>query len=138
MKVTRKDQSEAPKNKLPPVPEVDLILYHWSPIKNRKQIKKLGLRIGGPSLQMNWRPPVLCFSDDPILAWSLSGAMWPEIETWDLWSVCMRSQTSFDNYEIITDTYADTGCHFIKEYRIYDRVFKRDLEYVGTRTQKGI
>lgn len=133
MKRTRKDVSGQPKNKLPPVPERDFILYHWSPTKNRGQITKYGLRIHRKTLQGLWRPPYVCMSDEPRLAWFLSGRMWPEIESWDLWMCYADDQTSFDGYEIITDTYKDSGRHFIKEYRIYTRVFKRDLHYLGSR-----
>lgn len=138
MKVTRRDVSgEYDNNNLPPVPERDLYLFHWSPTKNRKQINKLGLRIGGPSLQIKgWRPPCTCFCDDPWLAWILSGNMWPEIKSWDLWMLSMEDQTSFKHYEIITDTYVSTGRHYIKEYRVYDRVYKRDLTYLATRVSK--
>lgn len=135
MKTTRRDDSGAPKDKLPKVPPLDLILYHWSPTANRARITHDGLCPGRPSLQGDWRPPYVCFSDDPILAWVLSGRMWPEQKSWDLWMCHVPSQTSFNHWEIITDTYRDTGRHYIKEYRIYTRVFKRDLDYVATRRQ---
>lgn len=48
----------------------------------------------------------------------------------------MEDQTSFKHYEIITDTYVSTGRHYIKEYRVYDRVYKRDLTYLATRVSK--
>lgn len=135
MRRTRKDHSGVPKNQLPPVPELDLVLYHWSPSSNRASIEKYGLRTHRKTLQGDWRPPYICFSNDPMVAWSLSGNMFPDIELWDLWCVHMPSQTSFEHYEICTDTYPETGRHFIKEYRIYTRVFKRDLSYVATRRQ---
>lgn len=135
MKTTRRDDSGAPKNNLPPAPPLDLILYHWSPVSNRQSIRKNGLTVGKKSLQGDWRPPYVCFSDDPQLAWVLSGRMWPEIKEWDLWMCHVPSQTSFEHYEIITDTYVDTGRHYIKEYRIYTRVYKRDLVYLATRSQ---
>ncbi len=134
MKKTRKDDSGLPRNKLPPVPELDLNLYHWSPTSNRSNINRVGLVTHRRTLQGDWRPPYVCFSDDPYLAWILSGQIWFEIKTWDLWLCHMPSQTSFDNYEIITDTFPDSGGHYIKEYRIYSRVYKRDLTYLATRT----
>ncbi len=133
MKKTRNDVSGIPKNKLPPVPELDLCLYHWSPTSNRANINKLGLVPYKRTLQGNWRPPYISFSDDPWLAWSLSGNMFPEINVWDLWFCHVPSQRSFDHYEIITDTYPESGRHFIKEYRIYCRVYKKDLKYLATR-----
>lgn len=135
MRRSRIDHSGTPKNKLPPVPPLDLVLYHWSPTRNRKSIERRGLDVGVRSLQGDWRPPYVCFSDDPQLAWILSGQMWPEVESWDLWLCHFNNQTSFDHYEIITDTFVDSGRHYVKEYRIYTRVFKRDLVYVATRTQ---
>lgn len=134
MKTTRKDDSGLPKNKLPPVPELELVLYHWSPTHNRNSINKVGLKPFRKTLQGLWRPPYVCFSDEPNLAWILSGKMWPEIPNWDLWMCYMGSQTSFDHYEIITDTYRESRRPYIKEYRIYTRVYKRDLIYVGSRT----
>lgn len=135
MRKTRKDHSGAPKTNLPAVPELDLILYHWSPAKNRKNITLRGLVPGCKTLQGDWKPPYVCFSDDPWLAWVLSGNMWPDIKEWDLWMLHFPTQTSVDHYEIITDTYRDSGRHYVKEYRIYSRVFKRDLIYLGSRTQ---
>lgn len=120
---------------LPDVPKLDLNLFHWSPTKNRKNINHLGLVPGRVSLQGEWRPPYVAFSDDPILAWTLSGFMWPEIDDWDLWQLHYPTQTSVDGYEICLDTYPDTGRKYIKEYRIYSRVYKRDLLYVASRDQ---
>ena len=137
MKRTRNDISGTPKNKLPPVPELDLILYHWSPTTNRGNINRTGLLTHRRTLQGHWRPPYVCMCDDPKLGWYLSGRMWPEIPSWDLWMCYVPDQTSFDHYEIITDTFPDTGRHFIKEYRIYTRIYKRDLYYLATRTQRG-
>jgi hypothetical protein len=134
---TRNDHSGAPKRRLPPVPKEDLILYHWSPTANREKIKHDGLKPGSKSLDGLWKPPYICFSADPSLAWQLSGRMYPEIELWDLWACNMDHQDSFDHYEIITDTYIETGRSFIKEYRIYTRIYKRDLDYIATRRQDG-
>lgn len=135
---TRKDQSGAPKTNLPHVPELDLVLYHWSPSTNRKSINRYGLMINQKTLQGDWRPPYVCLCDDPWLGWYLSGRMFPEIDSWDLWVCHDPSQTSFDHYEIITDTYATTGRHFVKEYRIYTRIYKRDLIYLATRARQEI
>ncbi len=133
MKRVRRDVNGLPKRKLPPVPKLDLVLFHWSPTTNRPNINKLGLDIYKPSLQGEWCAPYVAFSDDPHLAWCLSGKMFPEIASWDLWMCHFPSQTSFDHYEIITDTYRDTGRQYVKEYRIYSRVYKRDLVYLATR-----
>ena len=136
MRRTRKDHSGLPKDKLPPVPKSDLIFYHWSPTAKRPSILRTGLETGKRSLQGNWKPPYVCFSDDPWLAWILSGRMWPNrYLRWDLWLCNVEMQTSFDHYEIITDTTIDTGRPFIKEYRVYTRVYKRDLIYIATREE---
>lgn len=132
MRRTVKDHSGS--DLRPKVPDLELNLYHWSPSSNKQNINRYGLRVGQRSLQGDWRPPYVCFSDDAYLAWILSGAMWPEIESWDLWQCNFESQTSFNHYEIILDTYRDSGRHYIKEYRIYSRVYKRDLIYLGSRT----
>lgn len=133
MRRTRKDHSGVPKNKLPSVPPVDLILYHWSPTRNRANINRFGLRPNSRSLLGDWNPPYVCLCDDPVLGWQLSGAYWPEIKSWDLWACNVNVQTSFDHYELITDTYPNTGRNFVKEYRVYTRVYKRDLVYLATR-----
>lgn len=131
---TIKDQDE-PENKLPKLPELELCLYHWSPTENRDRIIRNGLKPGSLSLQGDWRPPYVCFSDDPYLAWVLSGDMWPSIHFWDLWMCHYPSQTSFDHHEVILDTYRDSGRKYVKEYRVYKRVYKRDLIYLATREQ---
>ena len=130
---TVKDHSGLPLRMLPPVPKSHRILYHWSPTSNRRNIQKLGLVINRRTLQGEWRPPYVCFSDDPYLAWVLSGRMYPDIKSWDLWMCNLEHQTSFDHYELILDTYINTTRRYIKEYRIYTRVFKRDLHYLATR-----
>lgn len=133
MRRTRRDISGEPPNNLPPVPDLDLNLFHWSPTTNRRSIKRSGLLTHRKTLQGDWRPPYIALSDDPSLAWVLSGNMWPEISSWDLWMVHVPTQTSFDHYEIITDTYACSGRHYVKEYRVYTRIYKRDLCYLATR-----
>lgn len=123
------------KTNFPKVPELEVVLYHWSPTANRPSIIKRGLEPGRRSLQGDWKPPYVAFSDEPNLAWALSGRMYPEIKHWDLWMCYSDAQTSFNHYEICLDTYITTGKHYVKEYRIYTRVYKRDLIYVATRSQ---
>lgn len=134
MKTTYKDDSNENPHLQPP--ELEVVLYHWSPTTNRASIKHSGLVPGRLSLQGFWRPPYVAFSDEPLLAWFLSGRMFPEIKSWDLWQCYAEAQTSFDHWEIITDTYPDTGRRFTKEYRVYTRVYKRDLKYIGSRENK--
>lgn len=109
----------------------DLNLYHWSPTSRRGQIQRLGLVPGKPSLQGDWRPPYVCFADDARLAWALSGAIHPEVPEWDLWQVYPQDA---DRWEAIFDTYISSGRHYIKEYRVYHRIFKRHVHYIGSRT----
>lgn len=117
----------------PDKPEPDLCFYHWSPTKNRDNIFRKGLETNKRSVGGDWNPRYICFSDEPNLAWSLSGNMHPEIPSWDLWMCYVAHQTSFDSYEVWLDTHTFTKRHYIKEYRVYTRVFKRDLIYIATR-----
>lgn len=82
------------------------------------------------SVDGEWRPPYVCFSHSPSLAWALSGACHPEIESWDLWMMWSNVPSG---YEEIYDHYADTGREYVKEFRVYERVWKRDVWYVATR-----
>lgn len=105
-------------------------MYHWSPTTRRKQIERYGFRPGMLSVDRAWRPPLICFADSPSLAWSLSGANHNTIPSWDLWQVWSNVVSG---REEIYDTYPDTGRSYIKEYRVYERIFKRDIWYVATR-----
>lgn len=124
------------KDPVPGIPEPDLVVFHWSPSKNRKSINKLGLvpgRLDDTSQDAIWRAPYVVLSEDPILAWSLCAHRRPDIYSWDLWSCNVTWQTSFKGWELITDTYIHSGEPYIKEYRVYTRIYKRDLKYVATR-----
>lgn len=114
------------------VPKLEVVLYHWSPTANRRSIQRNGLMPGKLSLSGDWRPPYVALADEPLLAWFLSGRIWPEIKSWDLWMCYAENQTSFNGWEIILDTYR-SGRTYVKEYRIYKRIYKRDLHYIGTR-----
>lgn len=109
----------------------DLNFYHWSPRTRRNQILRYGLVPGKPSLQGQWRPPYICFADDVNLAWTLSGANHPHIDEWDLWQVYADDA---ERWEVILDTYYQTGRHYVKEYRVYHRIYKRHVHYVASRT----
>ncbi|ABS03217.1 hypothetical protein [Kineococcus radiotolerans] len=108
-----------------------LHLYHWSPTSRRKQIQRYGFRPGSRSLDGAWRPPFVCFSDDPHLAWSLSGYIHPEITSWDLWLVSDQVVTGYETLSF------DGGPldGQVKEYRVYERIPARDAWYVATREQ---
>jgi hypothetical protein len=105
----------------------DWPLFHWSPTPARASIKRRGLVPGRLSLDRLWRPPYICFADSPSLAWSLSARIHPEIPQWDLW-YCWRQVVS---YERLGGRGQDHD-----EYRVYERVYKADLWFVGTRSQE--
>lgn len=113
---------------LPSTPEV---LFHWSPTANRPRILRLGLTPGRLSVDRQWRPPHVCFSHDPETAWRLSGRNHPHIDEWDLWMVFAAT---LEGYEAILDTYVGSGRHYVKEVRVYHRVYKRNVLYVASRT----
>lgn len=74
----------------------------------------------------------MCFAHTPSLAWALSGHFHPEIDSWDLWEV---PADRVNGYEVIPFDYGDGGTSTEdKEYRVYERIYKRDIWYVATRT----
>jgi len=103
------------------------LLYHWSPTVRRRRITHDGLRPSCPSVGREWKPPYVCFSTSPSLAWALSGHFHPDVPTWDLWMVWSNVPSG---YEVL---FFDDGSP--KEYRIYERLYKRDIWYVGSRGQ---
>lgn len=86
---------------------------------------------GSWSLSHDWRPPFVCFSDEPILAWTLSGRLYPEIKQWDLWMVFA---SDVGDFEVILEMSRHTGKHYVKEYRVYHRIYKRDVYYIASRS----
>ena len=107
-----------------------ILLYHWSPSSRRKGIERFGLVPGKISVDKQWKPPYICFSDSPSQAWGLSGGMNGHLHSsWDLWMVW--SNFLVPGYEVL---FFDNGEP--KEYRAYSRIYKRDIWYVGTREVK--
>lgn len=106
-------------------PVSDLTLFHWAPTSRRGQINRYGFRPSMRSVDGLWKPPYICFSGYPSLAWGLSGSLHPEIPSWDLWQTWTHS---IKGYEVIP---FDDGS--VKEYRVYERIYKRDVWYVATR-----
>lgn len=104
-------------------------LFHWSPTANRGQINRYGFRPGMLSTDRLWRPPMTCFAGSPSLAWELSGRRRPDIPAWDLWQIW----SDVCGMELIFNTYVDSGESYVQEYRVYERVFKRNVWYVATR-----
>ncbi len=100
-------------------------LYHWSPVSRRESILRYGLKPGSLSRCGQWKPPYVCFSDSPSLAWSLSGALADGTDAWDLWMMWSSVPTKLKRRR-------DGGKRVI-EYRVFERVYKRDLWRVGSR-----
>lgn len=109
----------------------DLVFYHWSPTSRRKGILRSGLVPGKLSVDRAWRPPYVCFSTDPHLAFNLSIYYHHEVPSWDLWEVF--PEQCIKGYEEIPFDNGDGPEERIKEYRVYQRIFKRDVWYVATR-----
>lgn len=109
-------------NEFPPV-------FHWSPVERRGQILRYGLRPGmRPTVTTpGWRAPYVCFAETPSWAWALSGGQGAEPGTeWDLW------QCQINGLEVEEKpTYDEHRWH---ELRVYERVFKRRIWHVATRT----
>lgn len=120
----------------------DIPLFHWSPTKNRLQIRKYGLvpnrKPTVHSIEMEgWRAPYICFGTDPAWAWALSGNMsWAPLGDWDLWETHFLDLTEPEILSSPGDEPwdSDDGIH---EVRTGHRVFKRSLRYVGTRTKES-
>jgi hypothetical protein len=110
--------------------DLDFGLYHWSPTSRRKQIERYGFRPSMRSLDGAWKPPYVCFSDTPHLAWQLSGRIHPEVKEWDLW---MTWSSIPSGMESILEAFKNRPGHYIKEYRVYERIYKRDIWYVASR-----
>lgn len=110
----------------------DLLLFHWSPTERRGQINHLGLLPSSrPTTNVAledgrpWRAPYVCFCPSPSWAWALSGRFRPDVASWDLWQV-WRSWLPRNR--------AIWEAGKIKEVRAFERVYKRHLWYVATRT----
>lgn len=99
-----------------------IILYHWSPRSRRESILKQGLCPNKLSKDKEWRPPYICFSASPSLSWGLSGSMSDIYGEWDLWMVYSSSLTKYK-----------TSNNGNREYRVYERIPKRKVWYVGSR-----
>jgi hypothetical protein len=114
---------------VPPFP-----IFHWSPSTRRKQIERYGFRVGMWSVDRAWKPPCTCWAPDPQLAWWLSGRNHPEVDSWDLWQTWSDVPSGM---EALIDCRRDNGVHYVKEYRVYERIFKRDIWLVATRSSSS-
>jgi len=95
------------------------LLFHWSLATRRKGIRKYGLCPGKKSRDGLWRPPYVAFSTSPSKAWGLSALCGDDYGEWDLW---MTWSNRLQGYEKLPG-----------EYRVYHRVMKRNIWYVGSR-----
>lgn len=104
-----------------------VLLFHWSPRARRNNILRRGLVPGSRSITGEWKPPYVCYSDSPSMAWCLSGQVHRHIPEWDLWSTWSNIPNGLEVMPL------DHDQSRIKEIRIYERVWKRDLWWVGSR-----
>lgn len=102
-------------------------LYHWSPTARRKGIEKRGLCPSSRSVDRAWKPPYVCYSDSPSMAWALSGRFHTEVPEWDLWMTWSNIPAGLEIMPL------DGDHDVIKEVRVYERIYKRDLWYVASR-----
>jgi hypothetical protein len=107
-------------------------LFHWSPTERRDGITRRGLLPGqprsthvGPLEDPDYRAPFVCLAEDPAWAWELSGIHRPDVESWDLWQVHLA-----DGHKLR----CVLGVRMVHEWRVYDRIHKRGVLYVATRT----
>lgn len=100
-------------------------LYHWSPTERRKGIERFGLVPGKLSTDRLWRPPYVALAPSPAEAWQMSGdtARGAAVASWDLWQVWLNVPGEAIPY--------DDGS--MREMRVYERVYKRDVWLVATR-----
>ena len=107
------------------------LLYHWSPAKNRKSILHDGLcpnklsrtqTLSGDQYKANH----VCFCRSPSAAWALSAMQDDKKGSFDLWMMW----SDIKPYKTLT---CDSSVWTLTEYRIYERIPKSKIWYVGTR-----
>lgn len=75
-----------------------------------------------------WRAPYVCFAETPSWAWALSGGMGADAGSgWDLW------QCQVNGLQVYAMPTFDED-HQWHEVRVYERVHKRLIWHVATRT----
>lgn len=105
----------------------DRIFYHWSPRNRRNSINRVGLIPGRLSTDGLWRPPYVCLAPTVLDAWLLSGSTFrgKAFDEWDLWEVDIVEQSGYE--KLFYDTKR------LKEIRVYERIYKRNVWFVGER-----
>lgn len=107
------------------------LLFHWSPVARRPQILRRGLCPGATSRDGQWKPPYVCFSRSPSQAWGLSADLTDTAGAWDLWMVW---SSQLEGYEMLAMN--RDGSAKPSEYRVYHRIPKRAIWYVGMREHR--
>jgi len=107
------------------------LLYHWSPVERRPQILKRGLRPHVTSRCGQLKPPYVCFSDSPSLAWILSADMTDALGDWDLWMVWSNVPS-----KLTRRTDLENGRGRPTEFRAHEPIPKSKLWYVGVRSHR--
>jgi len=102
------------------------LLYHWSPVSRRKSIQRHGLCPGKKSRDGSWRPPYLCFSRFPTVAWGVSATHSGKRGRWDLWCVWSHQVGEYMTRNV-------NGKWWTREYRSFQRVPMSALWLVGSR-----
>jgi hypothetical protein len=110
----------------------NIFAYHWAPRDRRARIIKVGLLPGQLSSDRIWRPPYVCLAPYAELAWQLSGGTTrgKQIKDWDLWEARLGEQNGVEGL------FFDNGN--TKELRVYERIYKRNVWYVGSRSHGGL
>ncbi len=104
-------------------------LYHWSPVERRRKIMRQGLRVGITSRCGQWKPPYVCFSDSPALAWALSGGMSDVPGDWDLWMMWSNVPAKLTRRNDL-----ENGRGRPTEFRAHESIPKSKLWHVGVRS----
>lgn len=106
--------------------DTDRPLYHWSPTSNRRAIQRAGLTTGRPDRD-GTRYGLTCFADSPSWAWQHALISWPDVHEWDLWMTWRSNLPDVRRAAVSTQG--------VSEWRTWQRVWKRNLWYVASRTR---
>lgn len=106
------------------------LLYHWSPVERRSKILRYGLRTNVPSRCGEWKPPYICFSDSPSMAWILSANMADTPGEWDLWMMWSNVPSKLTRRNDLKN-----GRGRPTEWRVSESIPKRAIWYVGQRSK---
>lgn len=105
------------------------LLFHWSPRSRRKSILRHGLCPKKKSRCGQWRPPYICYSRCPSLAWVLSAEFSGKTGWWDLWQVWSDNVGEWESLPYDNNP----SYPYPKEHRVYKRIPKRHIWHVGSR-----